>query len=267
MLTKLNNPKLGARVAERDFKSSKNSKKAAIPTRLKFKASWVIWVNEILDGANPNSDHPLNALALGDVEGSTVFGIKYTTAKNRTGTEGRTQGNLTFVSGEFDPIVSMIADAKDFNVLEKSGGNYPTKDNPHIFQGQSDCEYENNLMKSKGSINAYTVKGYDRPTNVLEARAILKYNGTNETLNNAQSELYGAIMNGLENKLKYELETNCVTDSEIQNNRTQINKMFSFMSKIKRAQKIDRTEKIEMPDKIDIDVLAEERPGENEQID
>ena len=85
---------------------------------------------------------------------------------------------------------------------------------------------------------------------------LLNYIGDNETILGYQSQLYGALVNSLENKLSYELEANCVTQEDLDNSSKNLNRMFAYMSKIKRQSTIDMSKPIEKPDIVeDVDIL------------
>lgn len=251
----MNVAKLGQTIAEKDFKSSQNNKKASVPARLKFKASWFIWFNSINDGANQeSSSHPIKELSLEDAEGNQAYTVGYVAVKSRTGTEGRTKGTLVFFNGEFDPNATLVADAKNLGVFKQSG-TYPTAENPSVFKDQEDCEKETQIMGMKRK-TGLRVNGYERPTNVLEARLLLNYTGVNERLIEAQGELYGALINGIEDKLSYELEGNCLTQDDLDKSTVKMSRMFSYMSKIKRPSVIDASVKIEKPEQVEnVDIL------------
>ncbi len=248
-LTKRNVAKIGQTVAEKDFKSSQNNKKAAVPARLKFKASWFIWMNSINDGANQESNsHPIKELSLEDAEGNQAYTVNYVAVKSRTGTEGRTKGTFVFFNGEFDPNASLVADCKNLGVFKQSGV-YPSGENPSIFKGQEDCEHEIEVMGAKRK-TGLTVSGYDRTTNVLEARLLLNYTGCNETVIEAQGELYGALINGVEEKLSYELEGNCLTQEDLDKSSVKMSRIFNYMSKIKRPAILSPDTEIKAPDAV-----------------
>lgn len=242
-------------IAEKDFKSSQNNKKASIPARLKFKASWAIWLNSINDGANQDSSsHPIKEYSLEDAEGNSAFAVGYVAAKSRTGTEGRTKGTLIFMNAKFDRAATLVADAKNLGVF-KVKGQYPNADEPSIFKGVADAEHENSVMGMKRK-QGLTVEGYDRTTNILESRLLLNYVGEDENLVEHQGMLYGALVNGLENKLSYELESNCVTQEELDSNNKKLSRMFSYMAKIKRPSVIEPGTTIEKPEPVEeVDIL------------
>lgn len=237
-------------IAEKDFKSTQNNKKASIPARLKFKASWAIWLNSVNDGANQeSSSHPIKEYSLEDVEGGSAYTVNYVAAKSRTGTEGRTKGTLVFMNGEFDRNTTLVVDAKNLGVF-KQKGTFPTADEPSIFKGQDNCEDEIFIMGMKRKTGLY-IDGYSRPTNILEARLILNYIGSNERVLEAQGELYEALINGLEQTLAYELESNCVTQDELDNSNAKLRNMFSYMAKIKRPAVIQPGTEIKKPEPVE----------------
>lgn len=248
---KANNPAIGQSVAEKDYKSTQNNKKASVPARLKFKASWSIWLNGVNDGANQeSSSHPIKEYALEDAEGNSAFSVSYIAAKSRTGTEGRTKGTLIFMDAKFDRSATLVADAKNLGVF-KVKGQYPNADEPSIFKGKPDAEHENAVMGMKRKAGL-VIDGYDRTTNILESRLLLNYTGDDEELIDRQAMLYSALMNGLEKKLAYELESNCVTQEELDNNNKKLSRMFSYMNRINRIKVIEPGTKIEMPEQVDL---------------
>lgn len=251
-----NNPKIGMTIAERDYKSSQNNKKAAIPARLKFKASWSIWFNSINDGANRDAaKHPIQVYSLDDADGESAYSVNYVAAKTRTSTEGRTKGTLIFMNGKFNRSATLIADAINLGLF-KNKGIYPTKDAPHIFKDVPDAEYESKIMGSKRK-TGLTIDGYDRVTNVLEARLLLNYLGEDPNLIEAQATIYTSMLNSLEHKLAYELEVNCISQEDLDNSNKQLGRMFSYLSKVKRPQVLNVKEaNIEKPEPVEnVDIL------------
>lgn len=170
-------------------------------------------------------------------------------AKSRTGTEGRTKATLVFMNGEFNRNASLVVDCKNLGVFKQSG-TYPTADNPSVFKGQDDCEREIEIMGMKRKAGL-TVEGYDRPTNILEARLLLNYMGDNEFLLEKQAELYGALLNGIEEKLAYELEANCVTQDDLDSSNKKLSRIFTYLSKIKRVDKRDMSADIPKPEVVE----------------
>lgn len=263
-LTKRNVPKLGATVAERDFKSMGNSKKAHVPRRVKEKAAWGLAMIGVNDSSNPDSNtHPINKYSLVDVEEAQAYTVSYLFPKNRTGTEGRTKGEIAFINGGFDTITSLVIDCKNFGIF-KEGGMYPSADEPTIFKGKPDAEKEYKIA-SRYRKTKLQVKGYNRPTNIIEARLLLNYTGDDPELCEAQGELYSALLNALEDKLKYELDSNCVTNESLNKSSIKFNRYKSFMSRLKREEVLDPNQKIEMPDKVgDIDGFLDNDENSNE---
>lgn len=237
-----------------------NSKKAAVPARIKQKASWGIGMIAVNDSSNPDSStHPINKYSLVDVEEGQAYSVDYLLLKNRTGTEGRTRGELMFINGEFDVASSLVVDAKNLKLFKESG-MYPSASEPHVFKEHSDCVLENDLM-GRYKKTRLEIDGYSRPTNIIEARLLLNYTGDNPEICDRQVELYSALINALEEKLKYELDSNCVSEEYLKTSSIRFDRYKSFMSRLQRKQQIDINEKIEMPDKVgDIDgMMSEDR--------
>lgn len=241
---------MGQTIAEKDFKSTQNNKKASIPARLKYKASWAIWLNSINDGANQeSSSHPIKEYSLEDVEGNSAYTVNYVAAKSRTGTEGRTKGTLVFMNGEFDRNATLVVDCKNLGVF-KQKGTYPTADEPHVFRDKDDCANELAVMGMKRK-TGLTVEDYPRTTNILESRLLLNYTGNDPELIEAQGELYAALINGLEKKLAYELESNCITQDDLDTSNKSMDRMFNYLAKIKRPALLTNDTKIEMPEPVE----------------
>lgn len=207
-------------------------------------------MNSINDGANQESNsHPIKEYSLEDAEANSAYTVGFVAAKSRTGTEGRTKGTLVFMNGEFNRNASLVVDAKNLGVFKQSG-TFPTADLPSVFKGQSDCDEEIAIMGMKRK-TGLTVDGYNGTTNILESRLLLNYMGDNTVILDKQAELYGALLNGLENKLAYELEANCVTQEELDNSTKKLSRMFSYMNKIKRPSKLDPKEDIPKPEPVE----------------
>lgn len=248
-----NTPKLGATIAEKDFKSMSNSKKAAVPLRIKQKSSWGMAMTAINDSSNlDSSKHPINAYGMVDVENGQAYSVEYVFVKNRTGTEGRTKGELMFVNGMFDPDASLIVDAKNFKLFDEKG-MYPSAEYPTVFKDSDDEEAAKVCSRYKKT--GLTIEGYSRPTNIIEARRILKYTGEDPELQTYQGELYSALVNKLEDTLKYELDSNCVTEESILKNKTAFDRRLGFYSKLRRPQEV-LTEVVKKPEKVvDVDFM------------
>lgn len=212
-------------------------------------------MNGINDGANQESNsHPIKEYALDDATGNSAFSVSYVAAKSRTGTEGRTKGTLIFMNGKFDRGATLVADAKNLGVF-KTKGQYPNAEEPSIFKNVPDADYENSVMGMKRKAGL-TIDNYDRTTNILESRLLLNYVGEDEYLIEKQAELYSALVNGLEKRLEYELESNCVTQEELDSNNKKLSRIFGYMSRIKRPTHIEPGTSIEKPEAVeDVDIL------------
>ena len=258
-----NDPKIGQTVAAKDFKAAQGNKRASIPKRLKFKADTVIWFNQVNDGANQESkSHIRNEYGLEDIEGANVFSVNGVAVKNRTGTDARTKFELVYKASGFDRNMTLIVDCLNQGVLAKDKSQYPNAEFPHVFKDAADAEYEQGVMGRRTKA-ALKVEGYRRPTNVIEARLLLDYNGVDPTIRELQAELYVALLQGLEDKLSYELDSNCVTSAELESDSDQLQKVFGFMAKLKRPLKLNPALKIKMPDKVDgIDNILADDHGE-----
>lgn len=153
------------------------------------------------------------------------------------------------MNGEFDRNATLVVDCKNLGVF-KQKGTYPTADEPHVFRDKDDCADEIAIMGMKRK-TGLTVEDYPRTTNILESRLLLNYTGNNPELIEAQGELYAALINGIEKKLAYELESNCITQDELDSSNAQINRMFGYMARIKRPAVLTEEDEIKVPDPVE----------------
>lgn len=233
-----NEPKIGQTVAQKDFKAAQGNKRTSLPKRLKFKADTVIWFSQTNDSSNLESkSHIRNLYGLEDIEGGKVFSTSGVAVKNRTGTDARTKFELVYIGAGFNKEMTLIVDCLNQGVFKKEKTQYPSSEFPHVFKDVADAEKECEIMgrRTKGAL---TVEGYSRPTNIIEARLLLNYDGTDERVLALQEELYLALLQGLENKLDYEVDSNCITSDELKTDSSQLQKLFGFMSKLKRPLKL-----------------------------
>ena len=67
--------------------------------------------------------------------------------------------------------------------------------------------------------------------------------------------MYSALVNKLEDTLKYELDSNCVTEESILKNKTAFDRRLGFYSKLRRPQEV-LTEVVKKPEKVvDVDFM------------
>lgn len=241
---KKNKPELGARVAAKEFKSSPNSWKSHLPERLRQKATGIYFMQADDSANTESSEHPIVKYGLQDLaEGGNAYGVNMTAVKSRSGIEGRTKLKFMFVNGAFDRTMSLLAAAVSFGIFRETTEQYPSAQNPHIFKNSPE---ENKVMGSKRKKALY-INGYDRPTNIMEARLLLNYVGDDEELIALRNKLQLALIQGFEDKLFYELEVNNVSSEELATNKQKLNALLGMLSQVKRTKTLDTTKKIELP--------------------
>lgn len=235
---KENTPKIGQTVADKEFKSAPSKLKSHIPVRIRQKLTGYLWFTKTQDMENQESNnHPIQVYGLQDMKTKSVFVTNAISVKSRTGTEGRTITKMFFIDGKFDHYMTMIATAMDMGVLKESSGMHPSADNPSIFKGVVGAEAEY-AAQGRRSKKLLTLDGYDKPTNVIEARLLLNYLGTSEEILQRKYEFQAALQMAVEDTLFYELETNNVTADELKTNQDKIRGMLGFIQATRRDKKI-----------------------------
>ena len=252
---KKNQKEIGKYQAEKEFKSSNSEVKLHMPERLRQKASAIIIYNSIQDSQNLDSPtHPINAYGLEDVKSKSVYATTLILNKSRTGNEGRTQVRLLYIDGSFDNEMHLLSTALDLGILEKGSGMYPNAQTPHIFKADPDAVYENEVM-GRRSKTTLVVRGYSRPTNIIEARLLMKYTGDNPEVCKARDEFIMALYQRLEDVLWYELEINSISAKEMETAKKKTEHLFSLLRNINRRQVLTADEitskaETEMPDTV-----------------
>ena len=241
---KKNKPELGARVAAKEFKSSPNSWKSHLPERLRQKATGIYFM-QAEDSANlESSEHPIVKYGLQDLaEGGNAYAVNLMAVKSRSGIEGRTKLKFMFINGCFDRTMTTLASAVSLGIFRETTEQYPSAATPHIFKN---CPEENKIMGNKRKKALY-IDGYDRPTNIMEARLLLNYTGDNEEVLELRNKLQLALIQGYEDKLFYELEVNNVSSEELATNKQKLNALLGMLSQVRRTKTLDTTKKIELP--------------------
>lgn len=243
---KKNMPQMGQTVAEKQMKSSSAATKNSVPTRILQSASAIFEMKPI-DASNLDSTtHPISKYELNDMPTKNIYAVELRSTKSRTGCEGRTKFVMMYVNGKFDRVLSLLVGAYELGIFKEGPDIYPSGDYEYVFK--EGPEYD--VLKRKKK-RALRLDGYSRPTNIIEARLLLKYAGDDENLNNLKNELELAIYQNLEDHLAYELEVNNVTAEELETNQKQIKNVFALMSKLRRQQHKDPNEVVEVPPKIE----------------
>lgn len=242
---KPNVPKIGQTVADKEFKSAPAKWKSHIPKRIAQKLSGFLWFTKTQDMENyESSNHPIQVYGLQDLDTKSAYITNAISVKSRTGSEGRTVAKLFFLDGKFDRFMTMVATCMDLGVLKENSGMHPSADNPSIFKNQPGCEAEY-AAQGRRSKKMLTLEGYDRPTNVIEARLLLNYMGDNEEILEAKGEFMACLMEQMEEVLYYELETNNVTADELKTNQDKIRSLLGFIRSSKKDKKIITKEELE----------------------
>lgn len=247
---KKNQKEIGKYQAEKEFKSSNADYKLHMPERLRQKASAIMIYNSIQDSQNLDSPtHPINAYGLEDIKSKSVYSTSIILNKSRTGNEGRTQARLLYIDGSFDIDMHAIATALDLGILEKGTGNYPNAQTPHIFKEDPDAKLENEIMGRRMK-QAIVLKGYSRPTNIIEARLLMKYTGDNPEVCKARDEFVVALYQRLEDVLWYELEINSISEKEMETSKKKTQHLFSLIRSVTKKTVLTADEIEEKKDDI-----------------
>jgi len=254
---KENQPKMGQTVAEKTYKAMTNTKTDALPQTLRNTASFVLWMFPKDGGNLESSKHPINEYSMNDIKSGSVFEVDTLVAKSRASVDGRTEFVFMFIDGKFDKNSSLLVTAYKNDVFRKESGTYPSGTETSIFTEGIEKEIMGRQKKQKLSL-----EGYDRPTNIVEARLLMNYVGEDPTILDYQMKFLVALLNGLENKLYYELEVNNITAKDIYNNKRRLSQIFVAQRQIQRNEKIDVGEKIELPE---IKELQHELEGESDE--
>lgn len=242
---KENAPKIGQTVADKEFKAAPAKLKSHIPVRIRQKLTAYLWLTKTQDMENQESNnHPIQIYGLQDMKTRSVFVTNAISVKSRTGTEGRTVTKLFFIDGKFDQVMTMLATALDLGVLKESSGMHPSAEHPSLFKGVEGAE-EEYAAQGRRSKKMLTLAGYDRPTNIIEARLLLNYSGTNEEIIKRQWEFMGVLQMAVEDALFYELETNNVTADELKTNQDKIRRMLGFIQATRRDKKVVTKEEVD----------------------
>ena len=253
---KKNQKEIGKYQAEKEFKSSNSEWKLHMPERLRQKASAIMIYNSIQDSQNLESNsHPIVAYSLEDITSKSVYSTSIILNKSRTGNEGRTQARLLYIDGSFDIDMHTLATALDLGILEKGSGMYPNAQTPHIFKADPDAVHENEVMgrRTKTTLN---LRGYSRPTNIIEARLLMKYTGDNPEVCKARDEFIIALYQRLEDVLWYELEINSITAKEIETSKKKTEHLFSLIRNITRKAVLTAEEIAEKENEIPTTVFG-----------
>ena len=261
---KKNQKEIGKYQAEKEFKSSNSEWKLHMPERLRQKASAIMIYNSIQDSQNLESNsHPIVAYSLEDITSKSVYSTSIVLNKSRTGNEGRTQARLLYIDGSFDIDMHTLATALDLGILEKGSGMYPNAQTPHIFKADPDAVHENEVMgrRTKTTLN---LRGYSRPTNIIEARLLMKYTGDNPEVCKARDEFIIALYQRLEDVLWYELEINSITAKEMETSKKKTEHLFSLIRNITRKAVLTAEEIAEKENEIPTTVFGIDNSVMNE---
>ena len=243
---KKNMPQMGQTVAEKQMKSASATTKNSVPTRILQSASAIFEMKPI-DASNlESSTHPIAKYELTDMPTKNIYAVELRSTKSRTGCEGRTKFVMMYVNGKFDRTLSLLIGAYELGIFKEGPDIYPSGEYEYVFK--EGPEYD--ILKRKKK-RALRLDGYSRPTNIIEARLLLKYAGDDPEINKLRAELELAIYQNIENKLDYELEVNNVTQKELETNRKQITNMFQLMSQLRRQATRDPNEVVQVPPKLE----------------
>nr|DAN76594.1 MAG TPA: AAA domain protein [Caudoviricetes sp.] len=232
----------------RDFKSAPIDKKISAPKVLKQKVSWALVLYKTIDTTDREKHaQKENVITRLNLETSLApFSVLARFWKSRTGTEAQTITELPNVATKFDRLYNLIIDCDNLGVFKKGTGMYPSADNPHIFKDKDEASSK---IMSSFKREARVMDGYDRPFNLMEARVLMDYNGSNEELINRKIKFLSCCMQNLENRLSYELEVNNKTSEELEENVDKLKNLFNLLGKIERVDVLD-------PNKVNMESTA-----------
>lgn len=250
----------------KEYKSAPGNKKANVPNKMRDRMDFVGNMYAQDSQNRDSSKHPIQIYQLTDLKNDQIYATTLVPVKSRFGCEGRTKCTFLFINGEFDRTLSNFATFVDLGLFRECGGNYPTKDDVAAFDHLKDTRYWKDYAASRSAKRAVTVEGYPYKTNLIEARMLMTYSGSDPQVLERASLLIQALYQQVEDRLYYELETNNVSNEELDTNQKQLANMLSNLKKIQRPSKInlEKLRTMDQPDEIDLDAL--ESQSENDDF-
>ena len=225
-----------AKQPKKEYKSAPSNMKANVPQKMRDRVDFTLNMYAE-DSHNLESDkHPINRFALEDIESKAVYSTSCVAVKSRFGCEGRTKINFMFIDGSFNRDMSFLATCYSLGVIRETTGQYPNGEYPYLWKDldpDSDV-YTDRMASGRRRKKLLEVPGFDRPTNIIEIRSLLEYAGDSPELSQYSVMMRVALNQALEDRLYYELETNNVTNEELETNKKQIKSMLASFRQINR---------------------------------
>lgn len=226
-----------AKQPKKEYKSAPSNMKANVPQKMRDRVDFTLNMYAE-DSYNLDSDkHPINKYALEDIKSKAVYSTSCIAVKSRFGCEGRTKINFMFIDGSFDRDLSFLATCYNLGVIQETTGQYPNASYQYLFKEIPESrEYQELMGAGRRRKKLLEVPGFGRPTNIIEIRALLQYCGSDPTIIEYATKMRVCLNQALEDRLYYELETNNVTNEELETNKKQIMSMLSSLRHINRKQ-------------------------------
>lgn len=228
---KKNTPELGKTVPKKAYKSAPIDWTDSVPEKIRAKAHFAFWLTKVQDGNNQDSSqHPNYIFGYSDEEGQQNYQATVIAVKSRSATENRSPMQLSYERGKWSTMTSTLATLYlHTDKLKKCGGQYPNAEYPSIFKG-TDIKIPRR--------DALKLEGYDRPTNLVEARKLCHYMGNDPEIIKAKQDFLRAAVTDLEDYYQYELECNNITQEDIEANKVGFTSLYGFISNITRKEKL-----------------------------
>lgn len=225
---KKNTPEMGKTVAKKAYKSAPADIIDSLPEKIRAKVSFVYWLIKPADGNNQESSKHINyVFGYDDDEGQQNYQATIIAVKSRSAAENRSPMQLVYEKSKWNTLVSLLSTLYyNTDRLTKSGGMYPSADTPSVLPKEEGYK----IPKRE----ALKLKGYDRPTNLVEARKLLEYVGSNPEAIEAKNNFLRAALIQLEDYYAYELEANNLTYEDIKINKQGFTSLYGFISSIPR---------------------------------
>ena len=232
---KKNTPEMGKTIAKKAYKSAPVETTDSVPEKIRAKSSFSFWIMKVQDANNQeSSQHPNYIFGYDQDEGSQNYQATIIAVKSRSSTENRSPMQLVYEKSKWSTMTSLISTLYNYtDKFKKCGGQYPNAEYPSLFKNTDTKIPRRDALK---------LEGYDRPTNLVEARKLCKYNGNDPEILKAKNEFLRAAVTALEDYFQYELESNNITKDDIVANKTGFTSLYGFISNISRKETLAQEE-------------------------
>lgn len=203
----------------KQWKAGSAEKYSSFPTKLRAKLGYLLDI-KTMDMSNRESPtHPINTYKLpvaktdpknGEMADKAYCAI-LTDIKSKSSLEGVAKINIAFVGQKYNPEISLVTTAKDQGLLVKETGRYPSAADPSVLKADKDA-YEL-LVNAEG---VYIMGDENKElTSLSELNLLLSRQFTDEAINAKKARMYKLIVKGINNKMKFLLDGNNVTYSDV----------------------------------------------------